>query len=137
MKEKLLLEPQKITAGLINETKNSDSPKELIFVTPAENVGAALKIMNENGITQIPVLDNQVSVGSLRESRILTKLIENRELLDASVGEVMEKSFPIVDVDASSNTIKVALRKSPAVLIEDFKRITGIITRSDVLDLPK
>jgi len=137
MKEKLLLEPQKITAGLINETKNSDSPKNLIFVTPAETLGAALKIMNENGITQIPVLDNQVSVGSLRESRILTKLIENRELLDVSVGEVMEKSFPIVDVDAGSGVIKAKLHKSPAVLIEDFKRITGIITRSDVLDLPK
>jgi cystathionine beta-synthase len=137
MKEKLLLEPQKITAGLINETKNSDSPKSLVFVVPDETIGAALKIMNENGITQIPVLENNVSVGSLRESRILTKLIENRELLDVNVSEVMEKSFPIVDVDAGSEVIKSKLHKSPAVLIEDFKRITGIITRSDVLDLPK
>jgi predicted transcriptional regulator len=47
----------------------------------------------------------------------------------------MDKSFPVLDVDASFNDIKTELQKSPAVLIEDFKRITGIITRSDVLDL--
>jgi proteasome-associated ATPase len=53
------------------------------------------------------------------------------------ISEVMEKGFPIVDVDAHSDEIKKKLHKSPAVLIEDFKRITGIITRSDVLDLPR
>jgi cystathionine beta-synthase len=137
MKEKLLLEPQKITAGLIVETKNSGAPTELIFVSPDETVSATLALMNDKGVTQIPVLENNASIGSVRESRILTKLIENRDLLEAKVSEVMEKSFPIVDVDASSNEIKTKLKKSPAVLIEDFKRITGIITRSDVLDLPK
>jgi cystathionine beta-synthase len=137
MKEKLLLEPQKITAGLIAETKSNGAPTELIFVTPDEIVSTALTLMNEKGITQIPVLENNESVGSVRESRILTKLLEDRDLLNGKVSEVMEESFPIVDVDAHSSEIKTKLQKSPAVLIEDFKRITGIITRSDVLDLPK
>jgi len=137
MKEKLLLEPQKITARLIIETKNSGSPTELIFVSPDEIVSNALAKMNENAITQIPVLEDQRSVGSLRESKVLTKLLENRDLLNAKVSEVMDKSFPVLDVDASFNEIKKVLQKSPAVLIEDFKRITGIVTRSDVLDLQK
>ena len=135
MKEKLLLEPQRITAGLITETKNSGAPKEVISVAPDELVGDALSKMTENGVTQIPVLENNKSVGSLKESRVLTKLLENRELLNAKVSEVMDKSFPVLDVDASFNDIKAELQKSPAVLIEDFKRITGIITRTDVLDL--
>ena len=135
MKEKLLLEPQRITAGLITETKNSGAPKEVISVAPDESVGDALTRMTENGVTQIPVLEDHKSVGSLKESRVLTKLLENRELLNAKVSEVMDKSFPVLDVDASFNDIKTELQKSPAVLIEDFKRITGIITRTDVLDL--
>lgn len=137
MKEKLLLEPQKITAGLIRETKNAGSPKELIFVAPDEIVGDALQKMNQYGVTQIPVLENNQSVGSLRESRVLTKLLENRDLLEAKVSEVMNESFPIVEMDASFNDIKAHLQKSPAVLIEDFKRITGIITRTDMFDLQK
>ena len=137
MKEKLLLEPQRITAGLINETKNSGAPQELLFVAPTDTVADALAKMNENSVTQLPVLDNHTSVGSLRESRVLTRLLENRELLSAPVTEVMEESFPIVDVDANIEEIKAQLQKAPAVLVEDFKRITGIITRSDVLDLTK
>ncbi len=137
MKEKLLLEPQKITAGLIKETKNSGAPHTLIFIAPEETVGDALAKMNEFGVTQIPVLENNQSVGSLRESRVLTRLLENRELLETSVKEVMDESFPIVEMDASFNEIKTQLQKSPAVLIEDFKRITGIITRTDMLDLQK
>ena len=137
MKEKLLLEPQKISAGLIVETKNSGAPKEVIYVKPDEAVSEALARMNENSVTQLPVLENNKPVGSLRESRILTKLLENRELLNSPVREVMDESFPVLDVDAGLNEIKAQLHKSPAVLIEDFKRITGIITRADVLDLQR
>jgi cystathionine beta-synthase len=137
MKEKLLLEPQRITAGLIAETKNGAGPTELIFVGPDEIVKDALAKMDENGVTQIPVLEANRSVGSLRESNVLGKLLTNRELLDAKVSEVMDKSFPVVEVDANLEDIKSKLQKSPAVLIEDFKRITGIITRSDVLDLSR
>jgi cystathionine beta-synthase len=135
MKEKLLLEPQRITAGLINETKNSGAPESLIFVSPETTVSAALQLMTDSGVTQIPVLAENRSVGSLRESHVLAKLVKDRELLNAIVADVMDKSFPIVEMDTSVAEIRSKLQKSPAVLIEDFKRITGIITRSDVLEL--
>ncbi len=137
MKEKLLLEPQRITAGLIAETKNSGAPADLIFVTPDELVSNAVARMNEGGVTQIPVLEDHRSVGSLRESRILAKLLENRNLLNSKVGDVMDEGFPVLEMDTNLAEIKLKLHKNPAVLIEDFKRITGIITRSDVLDLQK
>lgn len=135
MKEKLLLEPQRITAGLISETKDQGSPAELIFCAPDEVVSEALRKMDEAGVTQIPVLEGHTSVGSLRESHILAKLLQNRELLEGKVSDIMDKSFPVVEVDANLSEIKAKLQKHPAVLIEDFKRITGIITRSDVLEL--
>jgi cystathionine beta-synthase len=137
MKEKLLLEPQRITAALIAETKNSGAPADLVFVAPTDTVGAALERMNASGVTQIPVLENNVSVGSLRESRVLTKLLQDRELLNAPVADVMDESFPVLEVDTNLAEIKKKLQKSPAILIEDFKRITGIITRSDVLELQR
>jgi len=134
MKEKLLLEPQRITGRLIVETKSNGAPN-LIFATPDQTVAEAFAKMNEFGVTQMPVLEEHTSVGSLKESGILTKLLQNRDLMNAKVSDVMDKSFPVLDVDASFNEIKLKLQKSPAVLIEDFKRITGIITRTDVLEL--
>jgi len=137
MKEKLLLEPQRITAALIAETKNAGAPADLVFVLPTDTVGAALEKMGESGVTQIPVLEDNLSVGSLRESRVLTKLLQDRDLLNAPVSDVMDESFPVLEVDTNLAEIKKKLQKSPAILIEDFKRITGIITRSDVLELQK
>ncbi|MEQ1603499.1 MAG: pyridoxal-phosphate dependent enzyme [Pyrinomonadaceae bacterium] len=137
MKEKLMLEPQRITAGLIAETKNSGSPANLIFVSPDQTLSSALSLMSENGVTQMPVLEEHRSVGSIRESHVLARLLENRELLDGKVGDVMDESFPVLEADASLVQIKTKLKKHPAILIEDFKRITAIITRSDVLDIQK
>ena len=137
MKEKLLLEPQKITAGLILGTKAQSAPRNLVFVSPDETVGEAIAKMNENSVTQIPVLKENMSVGSLRESRVLAKMLTDGALINAKVSEVMDEGFPVVDVDASLDEIKPKLLGSPAVLIEEFKRITGIITRLDALELPK
>lgn len=135
MKEKRLLEPQKISAGLISGTKGAQAPASLVWVSPSDKLADALAKMNELGLTQIPVLESGRPVGSLRENRVLAKVVRNRELLDASVSDVMEVSFPTVDVDASSNEVTRRLQTSPAVLVEEYGRIVGIITRHDVLDL--
>jgi cystathionine beta-synthase len=135
MKEKRLLEPQKITAGLICETKGARSPKTLVVVGPDDRVAAALALMNELGLTQIPVLKDGESVGSLRENHVLSKVFNDRDLLESPVSNLMDKGFPTVDVDADVNVVTRKLRASPAVLIEEYGRITGIITRHDVLDM--
>jgi cystathionine beta-synthase len=135
LKEKRLLEPQKITAGLISGTKKPQAPKTLVAVAPANTVAEALEKMDDLGVTQMPVLEEGRAVGSLRENRVLAKVVRNRELLNSPVSEVMEASFPAVDVDASSSEVARRLQTSAAVLVEEYGRIVGIITRHDVLDL--
>lgn len=135
MKEKRLLEPQKITAGLINETKGERAPQALVSVSPNERVASALAKMNDLALTQIPVIEDGQSVGSLRESHLLSKVFVDRDLLEAPVSKIMDKSFPTVEVDAELNVVTKKLRTNQAVLIEEYGRITGIITRHDVLDM--
>ena len=135
LKEKRLLEPQRITAGLISGTKKAQAPKSLISVRPTDTVAVALEKMDELGLTQIPVVEEGKAVGALRENRVLAKVVRDRDLLTTPVSEVMESSFPTVDVDASSNEVTKRLQTSPAVLVEEYGRIVGIITRHDVLDL--
>lgn len=134
LKEKRLLEPQQMTAGLISGTKKPQAPKTLVYVSPIDTVGDALEKMDDLGLTQIPVLEEGRAVGSLRENRVLAKVVRNRELLTQPVSEVMEASFPAVDVDASSKEVTRRLQTSPAVLVEEYGRIVGIITRHDVLN---
>jgi predicted transcriptional regulator len=39
-----------------------------------------------------------------------------------------------VDVDESASKVSRHLQKSPAILVEEYGRISGIITRHDLLD---
>src|SRR5882724_6424189 len=105
LKEKRLLEPQKMTAGLISGTKGDHAPRSLVWASPSDKVSDALAKMNELGLTQLPVLVEGRPVGSLRENRALAKVVRNRHLLESSVSEVMEASFPTVDIDASANDV--------------------------------
>jgi predicted transcriptional regulator len=106
-----------------------------VSVAPPDKLSEALAKMNDLGLTQIPVLEEGRPVGSLRENRVLSKVVANRLLLESPVSEVMEPSFPTVDVDASAQEVTQQLQASPAVLVEEYGRIIGIITRHDVLDL--
>ena len=136
LKEKRLLEPKKMTAGLISSTKPAGDRPRVLAVAPDDTVAAALAQMDKHGVTQMPVIDEGKSVGSVRENRMLAKVLGDRDLLGASVSQVMEPGFPSTDVDASSAEVTRLLRRHPAVLVEEFGRITGIITRHDMLDVP-
>lgn len=136
MKEKRLLEPQRITAGLISKTKGQHSPGSLVSATPNERVVDVLAKMNELGLTQIPVLEENRAIGSLRENRVLAKVLANRELLESSVSEVMEACVPVVDAEAGAHEVMQQLQTNSSVLVEEYGRIIGIITRYDMLDAP-
>ncbi|HYX40290.1 MAG TPA: pyridoxal-phosphate dependent enzyme, partial [Pyrinomonadaceae bacterium] len=136
LKEKRLLEPQRITAELISTTKGATAPHTLVTAAPTDCVADILARMDELGISYVPVLEEGRSVGSLRENHVLTKVLRKRELLEAPVSEVMDASFPVVEEDASAADVTRQLQAAPAVLVQTYGRITGIITRHDVLDMP-
>ena len=134
MKEKRLLEPRRMTAALISSTKAAGATPRLVAASPSDKVRDVLARMDELGLTQMPVLEEGKSVGALREGRVLARVLGNRELLEGPVSELMEASLPVVDDDATSAEVTRLLRRSPAVLVQEYGRIIGIITRHDMLD---
>jgi cystathionine beta-synthase len=82
----------------------------LIAVGPDDLVVAVLAKMNELGLSQVPVIDDGKPVGSLRESHLLSKVFNERDLLEAPVSKVMEKSFPVVEVDDDVNLVSRKLQ---------------------------
>jgi cystathionine beta-synthase len=133
MKEKRLLTPEKMTVGLVAQLKEGDATPHLVSVSPNHMVSDAIQLMNSYGLSQLPVLDEGKSVGSLREGKLMAKLLDNRELMQSKVGDVMEKGFPVVAEDIGMESARKYLRNSPAILVEEYGRIIGIITRHDVL----
>jgi cystathionine beta-synthase len=79
-------------------------------------------------------MDGTNSVGSVADWSLSAKSLDNTKLLDATVSEVMDPPFPIVDGSQSVDAVSKLLSKSnPAVLVRAEGKIAGIVTRSDVL----
>ena len=134
LREKRMLGVEKMTVGLLSQTKQDDETPHLVSVGPQHQVSDALQMMNTYGLSQLPVLEDGRSVGSLREGRLMSKLLGNPDLMRSPVAEVMDKGFPVVSEDAGVNTAARYLKNSPAILVEEYGRIVGIVTRYDVLD---
>jgi cystathionine beta-synthase len=134
LKEKRLLGVERITIGLLNQMKQTETTPLLVSVSPENKVADALHLMNTHGLSQLPVLEEGRSVGSLREGRLMAKVLKNRELMQHQVADVMERGFPVVDEDLGIENAVKYLKDSPALLVEEYGRIVGIVTRYDVLD---
>src|SRR5436853_2751177 len=134
MKEKRMLGPDKLTVGLLNQLKSTDTVPVLVSVRPTDLVSDALQLMNSHGLSQLPVIEDHKSLGSIREGRLMAKLLKNRDLLRSPVSEVMAEGFPVVPEEIGIEAAVKDLKDSPAILMEAYGSIVGLLTRYDVLD---
>ena len=134
LKEKRLLEAEKMTVGLVAQLKRK-TIAPLLFVAPHDTMRDAILKMDEHSVSQLPVIDSEgKSVGSVRESRLMARALESREVLEKPIIEFMEASLPILEESDDAKKAVAILKEAPAVLIEEFGRIVGIVTRHDVLE---
>jgi cystathionine beta-synthase len=134
MREKRLLEKDKTTVGVVLQTKLSGGLPDLVSTSSDESVGTALHKMEEFNVSQIPVIDDNKSAGILTEADVMSKIIDNPDTMDKKVSEIMDKAYPVVDESDDIKQGIQSLKKSPAILVSQYGRIIGILTRYDVLD---
>ena len=133
MRENQLLEPDRAPIALLLERRDASAPA-LVGTAPGALVRQALGLMRLHDVSQLPVMEGGECVGSVTEHSLTTRSLESTRILDATVGEVMDEPFPLVDARQPVESVTKLLSKaSPAVLIHENGRITGIVTRSDVL----
>lgn len=112
----------------------SGRKSELLFVTPDHSLGDAISIMNSESISQLPVISGDNIVGSLSDSRILSKLIEDPEFRNESVGSIMEKPFPVISSDLKVDQVsKLFDKNTSAVIVTKNDGLLDIITKSDLI----
>jgi cystathionine beta-synthase len=133
MRENRFLVPEKITIRYVIESKKPIH--KLIVVDPVTTVRKALDLLNENNISQLPVMEKGSSVGSVEESDLMGAVLQNAAQFDAPVSSVMKSAFPKVHLDEPIHSaIALLSRKFPAVLVEDEAKVVGILTSYDVIE---
>ncbi|HEX6807080.1 MAG TPA: pyridoxal-phosphate dependent enzyme [Gemmatimonadaceae bacterium] len=133
MRENQLLAPDRVRIADLLGAKPDHAPA-VVSVATGATVRQALRLMNLHDVSQLPVIEGNNCVGSVSEGVVSAKALEDTTLLDATVSDVMDAPFPLVESGQSLDSIVKLLTKSnPAVLVRSQDRISGIVTRSDVL----
>jgi cystathionine beta-synthase len=134
MKENRFLDIEKALVHHMLDAKHEGLPA-LISVPPSATVREALHLMEANNISQLPVIEDTRAVGSLEESALMGRVLDDANLLDKPVRSVMEESFPIVQHDDTLEHAKYLLaHRYPAILVQEHGQVVGIITKSDLID---
>lgn len=108
--------------------------KHLVTVTPDNPVSQAILLMNQYGISQIPVVGNDGFEGSLTDNVVFAKLCDNPEIKELPVKNIMQEPFPVVDENTTIETIsKHFQNKAKAVIVKYGGDKYHIITQQDII----
>jgi len=111
---------------------------EVVSIQKDEPLSKVVKLMKDYGYSQIPVFDGKQSVGSISEKTILRQILAGKDIAQISLlptGEIMEEAFPQISEDAPTTSISSLLQTYSAVLTTRKGKVTGIITKADLLRL--
>jgi predicted transcriptional regulator len=109
---------------------------DIIGIQKNEPLSKAVRLMKDNGISQLPVFDGKQSVGSVSEKTILRQILAGKDLAQITelpTEEIMEEAFPQVGEGAPLSLISNLLQTYSAVLVLKKGLVIGIITKADLL----
>src|SRR5271155_345983 len=112
---------------------------EFVHVHPEENVGAAIALLREYDVSQLPVVKEEPPVmaaevvGSVVERDLLDALVAGRAKPSDPVGGHMSPPLPSVGSGEPVSRAVVALEKAGAAVVHVDGKPAGLLTRQDVL----
>jgi predicted transcriptional regulator len=106
--------------------------KKISFIKSNDSIDNAIKLMKKYAISQIPVIDENVIVGSISEETFIKNYskIKNKEM---KVKEIMDEPFPTISEDTHLTLIRNILKTYSAIILTKYGKPTGIITKADLL----
>jgi cystathionine beta-synthase len=114
---------------------------DLVTIESHVKVGAAIDLMQQYSISQLPVVRNDPAesmadvVGSLLERELLDRVFKNPDALQEDVAVAMSPPLAAVDVGDSLDQVYADLSgRSSAVVVATAGRPAAILTRSDLLE---
>jgi predicted transcriptional regulator len=115
--------------------------RPVIWVDADEPVRNVVELMERYGISQVPVLEKGVVVGTVHETILLRHFLKTKNpsaLFNKPAREVMDDPLPMVSPSSSiSDVLALLSGENPAVLVMNGGKLTGIITKIDVISAIK
>jgi cystathionine beta-synthase len=121
-------------AHSIGDLLRQRGPRQLVTINPEATVAAAIDLMQSADISQLPVLQDGRSVGSIQEVTLARVLHDNSDPGQVKVGEVMARPLPVLDVTVHlDEAYRLLLAGNTGVLAMKDGKVVDIVTRIDLV----
>jgi cystathionine beta-synthase len=108
--------------------------RHLVTISPDATAAEAIELMQSAGISQLPVLQDGKSVGSVQEVTLARVLHDNSDPGKVLVGEIMAKPLPQVDsLVHLDEAYRLLLSGNTGVLAVANGKVIDIVTRIDLI----
>ncbi len=122
-------------ADVIRVKRQNGKTRDLMVVGPNRTVFQALQTMQQQDISQIPVFEDDRSIGTMFEDKILNLALQGKDLRKLIVREVMGAPLPQVAANAPVERVTHLLsHESPAVFVEMETGKLEVLTKFDLMD---
>src|SRR5437899_11551357 len=102
-------------AEVVNAKHATGKVRELVIARPYQTVFHDLKTMQEQDVSQIPIFEENVPIGTIYEDQILNLALQGKDLRKLVVREVMSKPLPQVPRSAPVDRItQILSHENPA-----------------------
>jgi cystathionine beta-synthase len=125
-----------LTAADVVRVKRQNSKKrELIFAQPYQTVFHALHTMQQQDISQLPVVEEEQPIGTIYEDQILNLALQGKDLRKLVIREVMGPPLPRIPSNSPVERVTHMLsHEGPAVFVEMDNGRREILTKFDLMD---
>ena len=128
-------------ADLLADRHHDGDRPPVVLARSRDRVGAVIATLQQFGISQMPVSEQAEGeelagiVGAISERSLLDRAYRNPAIVDRTVGEVMERPLPTIEVEASLDEAFAALSGAAgALLAVRGGRAAGVVTKLDLLE---
>ena len=90
--------------------------------------------MRTHGVSQLPVIKDEVQVGSIRENAVMKKLSDEKSSRDLKVKDFLEAPLPTVKIEDKIVAPLNLLKNQNAIAVLKDNKIVDIITTIDVIN---
>ncbi|MCC6475512.1 pyridoxal-phosphate dependent enzyme [bacterium] len=135
MRDNALLE-ESSHLGSVKELLHSRAPHKLIAAKRAEKVGDVILRMKENGISQMPVVENDRVLGLIHETDLLKFMLSGIGTAHSQIEPIIQSDFPFVEEEASLDTVShiFTSQQNEAVMVLRNEIPSDIITKIDLIE---
>jgi cystathionine beta-synthase len=122
-------------ADVIRVKRQNGKTREPIVVGPYQTVFHALNTMQQQDISQLPVFEDDKSVGTVFEDQILNLALQGKDLRKLVIREVMGAAMPLVPSNAPIERVTHLLsHEGPAVFVQMENGKLEVLTKFDLMD---